>query len=254
MTEQPLFAASPGRPPFPRDVPNVPMPVPADPDDPMRVVLSHLKKTALGKSSGFNKVSLVTRLHRQAALQEFWCASWEEYWVIKCVAAMPAACALAEQFTRIDYEDEDGKPRWTLIDLHVAMRDGFEYLVSTKYREKAHRPSYRAEIARIAKQVPRRVADGFAIASRFSFPKPVRACAEDVHHARRAWDPEADQAVQEAADALGDHFYFGELVDRSRLEEGRGWRAAVRLIADGEIGKHDMDPFEARTVCWGVKA
>lgn len=156
---------------------------------------------------------------------------------------------MAEQFTRIDYVDEDGGPRYTMVDLHVLLHDGFEILVSTKYAEKAQRASYVAEVAHIAGQVPRRTADGFIIATRAMFPKVFRDCAKTIHHARRGWDPEADFAVLEAAAALGDQFYFGELVERARLG-ARAHRAAIRLIGDGEIGKHLMDPFAQRTVCW----
>jgi hypothetical protein len=61
--------------PVPRVRPNLPQPVPADTEDPLRVIRPHLQKADLGKSQGSCRAALVTRLHRTAALQEFWCNS-----------------------------------------------------------------------------------------------------------------------------------------------------------------------------------
>lgn len=79
MTQNQLLLPRKGRKPMSRPEPNVPLPSLADPDNPMLVARSHLKKMELGKSSSSNKVALITRLHRSVALHEFWCASWEEF-------------------------------------------------------------------------------------------------------------------------------------------------------------------------------
>ncbi len=60
--------------------------------------------------------------------------------------------------------------------------------------------------------------------SRFSFHPVQRNCAEDVHHARRGWDPEADRIVLKAAHDLGATFTFQQLLDRAALETGAGGR------------------------------
>jgi hypothetical protein len=233
---------------IPRARPNLPLPVPADPEDPLRVIRSHLQKAELGKSQGSCRAALVTRLHRTAALQEFWCNSYEELQVCIIIAGHPEVVNLREQWTRVGYLDGAGKERHTRVDFHVLLADGAETLVSVKYDDKARRRSYLAEVRAIAAQTPPAVADRFAVVSRFSFHPVQRKCAEDIHHARRGWDPEADRVVLEAAHDLGATFTFQQLLDRAGLEN-RSWRAAVRLIGDGDIAKHLLDPFAPGTLC-----
>jgi hypothetical protein len=234
--------------PIPRVRPNLPLPVPADPEEPFLVIRSHLEKADLGKSQGSCRAALVTRLHRTAALQEFWCNSYEEMQVCIIIAGHPEVVNLREQWTRVGYLDDAGKERHTRVDFHVLLANRAETLVSVKYDEKARRRSYLAVVRAIAAQTPRAVADRFAVVSRFSFHPAQRKCAEDVHHARRGWDPEADRVVLEAAHDLGATFTFQQLLDRAALEN-RGWRAAVRLIGDGDIAKHLLDPFAPDTQC-----
>ncbi|MFT5651403.1 MAG: hypothetical protein ACI9TZ_002894 [Yoonia sp.] len=219
----------------------------ADPDEPQRVQRTRLEKIDLGKSSNSCKVALITRLHRSTVLQEIWCASFEEAEVYKNVAGNPDVVNFKEQLTRVDFLREDGSPTHTLVDLHVLFRDGTETLVSVKYDEKAKRQAYLAEVESIARQCSPEIADRFVVASRYSFHPKYRKCAEQIHMARRGWDPEADRIVLEAANDEQATFTFRDLTDRAKIG-GRGWRAAVRLIGDGDIGKGLLDPFEPQTI------
>lgn len=223
-------------------------PVLADPEAPFRVRRSHLQKMELGKSRGSSRLSFVTRLHRRAVMQEFWCASMEEAEVKKNLAAHPGVLNFKEQFTRVDFVDLDGDESYTTIDTHVLLASGEEVLVSVKYDEKARRPSYLAEVANIASQCSRDVADRFVVLSRYSFHTAWRDCAEKIHLARRGWDPEADRIVLEAAHDLSPRFTLDRLIEASRLDN-RAWRAAVQLIGDGDIRKHPLDRFESGLVC-----
>lgn len=224
-----------------------PPPPLADPREPLRVVRSHLNKIDPGKSGGSCRVSFITRLHRRAALQQFWCASFEEAQVYESLAGHPDVVNLKEQLTRVDFEEIGGDVTFTQVDVHVLLRNGEEILVSVKYDKKAKRMSYLAEVANIAGQTPREVADRFVVASRYTFHPVHRACVHNVHVARRGWDPEADDIVLEAANALGKRFTLQNLIDASGLA-GRGRRAAIRLIGDGDIGKHLLDPFAPETL------
>jgi|GEM_PF-2577911 len=228
--------------------PRIEPPFLADPDDPMRVVRSHLQKMEVGKSSGSCKQSLVTRLHRTAALQEYWCGSFEEGCVIMNLASHPEVVNIMEQFTRVDYVDESGDDRHSRVDAHVLMASGEEVLVSVKYHEKAKRASYLAEIANIAGQCSPEIADRFIVVSRYSFHRNWRENSQKIHYARRGWDPEADAIVLDAACSMPESFRFNDLVEKSGLE-GRGWRAAVRLIGDGDLCKHPLDLIQDDTIC-----
>ena len=104
----------------------------ADPKDPFRVHRSHLEKLDPGKSSGSCKLSVVTRLHRKAAYQEFWCASFEEASVYENLAAHPDVINLKEQFTRVDFVDLEGETTYTIVDAHVLLKDGSEVLFSCR--------------------------------------------------------------------------------------------------------------------------
>jgi len=223
-------------------------PLSADPEDPMRVNRSHLQKMEIGKSSGCCKLSLVTRIHRTAVLQEFWCASFEEAQVYENLAAHPNVLNFKEQLTRVNFVRQDGSPSHTKVDAHVLLRNGDELLVSVKYDEKARRPSYLVEVADIAAQCLPEVADAFAVMSRYHFHPVWRECARIVHHARRGWDPEADRIILELAERFSEPFTMGRLVEASKLQ-GRGWRAAVRLIGDGDIQKHPLDRIGDDLIC-----
>jgi hypothetical protein len=224
------------------------LPLLADPEDPMRVNRSHLEKMEIGKSSSSCKVSLVTRLHRTAALQEFWCASFEEAQVYENLAAHSHVLNFKEQLTRVDFITPDGSASHTIVDAHVLLRNGDELLVSVKYDEKARRPSYLAEVADIAVQCSPEIANSFAVMSRYHFHPAWRACARTIHLVRRGWDPEADSSVLSVARGLPVSFTLGELVKATGLEN-RGWRAAIRLIGDGDIRKHPLDLFENDLIC-----
>ncbi|MCD1635384.1 hypothetical protein K7H91_16570 [Martelella mediterranea] len=160
----------------------------ADLDDPHRLSRSHLQKIELGKSSGSCKVAFVTRLHRSTVLQEFWCASYEESQVYLNLAAHPDTVNFKEQLTRIDYVDDSGKDRHTIMDAHLLLRNSEEVLVSVKYDEKARRPSYLEEIRKIAEQCSTEIADRIVVASRYHFHPVYRECARLIHLARRGWD------------------------------------------------------------------
>lgn len=223
-------------------------PLLADPDDPMRVNRSHLEKMEIGKSSASCKVSLVTRLHRTAVLQEFWCASFEEAHVYENLAAHSNVLNFKEQLTRVDFVTPDGSDSHTKVDAHVLLRNGDELLVSVKYDDKSRRPSYLAEVANIAAQCSPEIADTFTIMSRYHFHPAWRECAHKIHLVRRGWDPEADVTVLNVAGGLPESFTLGELVKAAGLEN-RGWRAAIRLIGDGDILKHPLDLFKDDLIC-----
>jgi hypothetical protein len=231
---------------------NVGPPPLADPDDPFRVQRSHLEKMELGKSSSSCKLSFVTRLHSAAMLQEFWCASFEEACVYENIAAHPDVVNFKEQFTCLDYIDEAGNERFTHVDLTMLLADGAQALVSVKYDEKARRKSYLAEVANIAAQCSPEIADRFIVVSRYSFHPIYRKCAQQIHVARRGWDPEADLIILESANELVSATTLEELVDQSKLGE-RGWRAAIRMIGDGKIQKHRLDPITNTTMCWSAR-
>ena len=225
----------------------------ADPDDPHKIIRTHLKKDEIGKSSGTCRVAFLTRLHRRAAFQEFWCASFEEAQVYTNIAGHPDVINFKEQLTKVPFYDEDGRKTFTRVDAHALLRDGEEVLVSVKYDNKARRRSYIREVENIATQTPIEVADRFAVTSRYVFHPTYRACAEAIHKARRGWDPEADEILVDLAQKLGERLSFQEIVDASGLEH-RAHRAVIRLVGDGDIRKDLLDPFSPTTELWSAVA
>lgn len=225
----------------------------ADPDDPHKIVRTRLGKDDIGKSSGTCRVAFLTRLHRRAAIEEFWCASYEEAQVFLQIAGHPDVVNFKEQFTKVPFEDLDGEQTFTRLDAHVMFRDGREVLVSIKYDEKARRKSYLKEVANIVAQTPVEVADFYAVASRYMFHPTYRQCAEAIHKARRGWDPEADDVVLKIANQNRCRFRLQEIVEASGLGH-RAQRAVVRLVGDGDIRKDLFDPFTPETELWSAAA
>ncbi|ANT62197.1 hypothetical protein AYJ57_17370 [Salipiger sp. CCB-MM3] len=225
----------------------------ADPEDPHKIIRTRLKKADIGKSSGTCRVAFLTRLHRRAAVQEFWCASFEEAQVYLNIAGHPDVINFKEQLTTVPFRNLEGRDTFTRVDAHVLLRNGEEVLVSVKYDEKARRKTYLQEVENIAVQTPVEVADRFAVASRYLFHPNHRSSVEAIHKARRGWDPEADEAVLEIAKHLGERFTFQDIVDASGLRH-RGHRAVIRLVGDGDIRKDLLDPFSPETELWSAAA
>ncbi|MFA8386989.1 MAG: hypothetical protein ACEPO2_15305 [Pelagibaca sp.] len=228
---------------------NVAPPKLADPDDPNVLSRSPLNKDDIGKSSQTCRVALVTRLHRRAVKQEFWCASFEESQVMRNIAAHPDVINFKEQGTRVDFVDETGRATHTRVDIHVLMRSGDEVLVSVKYDAKARRPRYLDHVAHIARQTPKKIADRFVVASRYTFHPVFRANAMAINKARNGWDPEADDLVLMVSETLGERFSFQKLVDAAGIG-ARGHRAVMRLVGDGDLRKELLAPLDATTQLW----
>lgn len=168
--------------------------------------------------------------------------------VYQNLAAHPNVVNFKEQLTRVDFVKPDGSPSYTKVDAHVLLANGDEVLVSVKYDEKARRASYLAEVADIAAQCSPEIAERFVVLSRSHFHPAWRDCALTLHHARRGWDPEADRIVLDVASDFSETFTLAQLVEASKLQ-GRGWRAAVRLIGDGDIHKDPLDRFNNDAIC-----
>lgn len=225
----------------------------ADPDDPHKIVRTRLNKKEIGKSSGTCRVAFLTRLHRRAAVQEFWCASFEEAQVYINIAGHPDVINFKEQLTNVPFCNLEGRETFTRVDAHVLLRNGDEVLVSVKYDEKARRKSYLDEVQNIATQTPVEVADRFTVVSRYLFHPNHRACVEAIHKARRGWDPEADDAVLEISQHLGERFRFQDIVDASGLAH-RAHRAVIRLVGDGDLRKDLLDLLNPETELWRAAA
>ncbi|MFG6550828.1 hypothetical protein ACGYLV_17385 [Sulfitobacter sp. M21595] len=240
---------------------NIAPPTLADPDDPNKLSPTRLSRAEMKsgepkriwKSGSTCRVAFVTRLHRRAVRQEFWCASFEESQVFLNIAGHPEVVNFMEQRTTVPFVDLSGRDTFTRVDAHVLLRSGEEVLVSVKYDEKARRQSYLAEIANVAAQTPYEVADRFTVTSRYLFYPTYRDCAHAIHQARGGWDPDADDHMLELSEHLGERFTLQEIVDASGLGH-RGRRAVIRLVGDGDIGKHLLDPFSPDTQLWSAAA
>lgn len=225
----------------------------ADPDNPFRVQRSHLGKTMLAKSSSSCRAALVLRPHRSAMLQEILCDSWEEHEVALCLAALPWVREIREQAVTVPYHDANGRQTRQRIDFLCRRSDGKLFAISVKYAAKARRPDYRAEIAALNRHLPPEVANRAMVLSRQHFHPQHRANAQQIHMARRGWDPDADRLVLDMARRQQEAFTLGALLGATGLEEGRGWRAALRLVGDGDIRLAQLERISECSIC-GVAA
>ena len=222
---------------------------PADPDAPFDILRSHLQRDMLKKSTSSCRAALIYRCHRSACLQELLCDSWEEHEVALNVAALPDVSWIREQAVTVPFENAKGRQTTQRIDLLCFRNDGRIFAVSVKYAAKARRASYLAEIAALNKALPVKVADRAVVLSRESFHAYHNQNAQLIHIHRRSWDPEADRITLEAAQEMRGNFRLDDLYGRTRLDIGRTFRSAVRLIGDGDIRLPRIVPINDETVC-----
>lgn len=210
-------------------------PIPnADPDRPNAVFSTHLNKTEAGKSGRSCRLLLLIRPHRRSMIQELWCNSWEEAQCIKQVAADPGVLTFREQYTKVMFPKEIGGHMSTVVDLTILRKNGATIFGSVKYKKKAERKSHLNEAEMIKSVAVPYLADAYVTVSRYSWHPTERENAALIDFCRMGWDPEADRITLDAANDNNGEQTIHALVTKTKLG-GRAYRAAVRLIGDGDI-------------------
>lgn len=135
----------------------------------------------------------------------------------------------------VHYVDEHGTPRKHIFDMRVKFTSGDWMAVAVKPFERAMRTGFVQSLEWIAKQVPRRFAKKVVLITDRDFSAAELHNAELIHACRLDPDPDSDAAVRRSLQAMRSPLSIDQLIDRAELQCGVGFRAVVRLIANGEL-------------------
>ncbi|WP_092043601.1 hypothetical protein [Methylobacterium pseudosasicola] len=173
--------------------------------------------------------ALVTRgEHRRVIVFE----SELEHKVLLVLLARPDVVEVREQVAPVTYRDADGVERQHRFDFLVRRRDGQRILVAVKPWEIALAHDLDDLVRRIARHVPRALADRATWMSERDVPRDAVFNASLIHCVRADGIPEHDKVVEDIASTLVGTTTVACLVAASGLA-GDGFRAVVRLVDRG---------------------
>lgn len=139
-----------------------------------------------------------------------------------------------EQLPRVKYFDECGKERTHTFDILAHMTNGERIAIAVKPFEVAERKGFREQLAIIAPQISRDVADRVVLLTDRQLRGAEFFNAELIHAVRLDPDLEADAAVASVVKQLTKPTTIAGIVKKSG-KKGRGFRSVVRMIADGSL-------------------
>lgn len=137
-----------------------------------------------------------------------------------------------EQPAPVKYVDENGKARRHTFDFLLLLKDGRRIAVAIKPAE--FREKWEPIIRRIAGQMSRKFADAAILLTESDLHSDLVHNAMLIHAVRRDPPGAHDDQMRDLVRGLNGSVRIGDLVEHSGLE-GRGFRAVVRLIADGDL-------------------
>ena len=139
-----------------------------------------------------------------------------------------------EQIEPIAYKDEFGAKRRHWFDFLALRSDGLRVLIPVKTEDWARRHDLEGLCARIARYVPRSLADVIVPMTERDAPRDLVRDAELFHCVRDDDRPDHDRIVFEIASSLIGTTTVACLVEASGLG-GEGFRAIARLIQAGTL-------------------
>jgi hypothetical protein len=183
------------------------------------------------RSRGSSRSSIVGG----AEPRRIYCESGLEEKAAYSLLADPNVVDLWEQPAAVEYVDEYGKKRRHTFDFVVLLKDGTRIAIQVKPWKRSEK--WRAILARIAAQMPRRFADFVLLLTERDLPRDLVHNSVLIHAVRRDPPRGYDEQLREIVATLNGSVKVADLVKHSGLE-GRGFRAVVRLIANGELIVH----------------
>ena len=161
-------------------------------------------------------------------------------------SAAEAACGLeavmspntwdvAFQPVTVQYRDDDGVDRGYTHDLLITLRDGHRRLVFVRNGRSLENPRTWRQIRAIIAATPKRVADDMVVVNADKYTRQRRDNLMRMHHYVFHPDPEADEALLEAARSLKSLYYMKDLFPHVPVTQPRAFAACHRLIARGDL-------------------
>ena len=125
-------------------------------------------------------------------------------------------------------------------DLLITLRDGHRRLVFVRNGRSLENPRTWRQIDAIVAATPKRVADDMIVVNADKYTRQRRDNLMRMHHYVFHPDPEADEALLEAARSLKSFYYMKDLFPHAPVSQPRAFAACHRLIARGEL-RADLD-------------
>lgn len=155
--------------------------------------------------------------------------------------ARPDIETLYEQPAPITYFDFDGKAKRHWFDFLVVKTDGSRWMVAVKPAARATQ-RFRSEMSLIARQVSTDVAQGVWIITEAAVPPAAVSDARLLLSVRQDQDFEAYARLTELARTIPGAVAIKELAS-AVVGARSGFRAVVRLIAEGVLERVDASPL-----------
>lgn len=137
-----------------------------------------------------------------------------------------------EQPAAVRFTDHNGVPSKHTFDFRLTLITGRRLAVQIKPAK--FEAKWRPIVQLIARQMPRRFADAAVLLTEKNLHPDLVHNAMLIHAVRRDPPGSHDEQMRELAGRLKGRARIGDLVEHSGLA-GRGFRAVVRLIADGKL-------------------
>ena len=147
----------------------------------------------------------------------------------------PNTWDVAFQPVTVQFRDEDGVDRRYTHDLLITLRDGHRRLVFVRNESSLENPRTWRQIRAIVAATPKRVADDMVVVNADKYTRQRRDNLMRMHHYVFHPDPEADEALLEAARSLKSFYYMRDLFPHVPVSQPRAFAACHRLIARGEL-------------------
>jgi hypothetical protein len=183
------------------------------------------------RSRGSSRSSIVGG----AEPRRIYCESGLEEKTAYVLHAHPNFADLWEQPSAVKYIDHHGKKRRHTFDFLLLLKNGTRIAIQVKPSKRSAK--WKPILERIAAQMPRRFADYVLLLTEKDLPRNDVYNAMLIHAVRRDPPRGVDERLREIVMTLNGSVRIADLVKHSGLE-GRGFRAVVRLIANGELRVH----------------
>ncbi|MDX7952926.1 TnsA endonuclease N-terminal domain-containing protein [Lichenihabitans sp. Uapishka_5] len=175
------------------------------------------------------------------------CESDLERRVALCLLAHSSVVDLVEQPAPVAYTDHDGRTRTHTFDFIATLRDGNRLAVVVKPSTKVATQGTHRLLESLAKQVPASVATRFQVMTEKHVPADRLHDATLINSARLNSDPALDEKLRVIAAGIDGAVTIERLVEASGLGAD-AYRAVVRLIADGTLGRRERGRISQNTL------
>lgn len=158
-----------------------------------------------------------------------------EKYAIEALAMDPSIATVIEQAPCVEYYDHNGEFRRHTFDCLAIRTDGLRTASAIKHSKRAAKSGIYQTVRSIAEQIDRSIADRVVVMTELDFSPTERANAELIHETRRHPVPAHDALVRAvSADMLG-NVTVRTIADATGLPLAEGFRAVVRVLADGNL-------------------